>query len=205
MPWARSLYRLSAAFVYLGWSVYGTCQGNLWSVQVAANGPNLFHGFGRWRSIPNTSARWTRFICCFSRSWVPRHQNDTKSSTPIWWTVKLEELVDEWLEITTLDADKHGPIEKCVDKIRFVSPVNARQRPTYSVIRIVASLISRTHWVLTSWGELVMCFFGDSFRWWFAHTEPRMNSCIGSDVSRLLRTDFLNHGWTCWSYPIYRT
>ena len=56
---------------------------------------------------------------------------------------EYEDLIDDWLGITTLDANKHGPSLKnaLVGAVSFYK----------SEIRIVASPILRTHWDPTSW------------------------------------------------------
>ena len=44
---------------------------------------------------------------------------------------EYEDLIDGWLGITTLDADKHGPsLKKCPCRSSFVLQVDARQCPT---------------------------------------------------------------------------
>ena len=57
---------------------------------------------------------------------------------------EYEDLIDDWLWITTLDADKHGPSLKnaLIGSASFISRCSIMP---YSEIRIVASLISRTH------------------------------------------------------------
>ena len=59
---------------------------------------------------------------------------------------EYEDLIDDWLEITTLDADKHGPSLKnaLIGSAFFISRCSTMTMP-YSEIRTVASLISRTH------------------------------------------------------------
>ena len=55
---------------------------------------------------------------------------------------EYEDLINDWLGITTLDADKHGPSLKNAASFYKSMLDNA----LYSEIRIVASPILRTHW-----------------------------------------------------------
>ena len=80
------------------------------------------------------------------------YQNDSEGATwiwrPIYW-VEHEDLIDDWLGITTLDADKHGPSLKNA-LVGAASFYKSMLDMPYSEIRLVASPFLRTHWDHTS-------------------------------------------------------
>ena len=161
------------------------------------HGPNLRPRFGHRRSAACQRSWWRRCRVCGQFGRHTWYSNDAQDTSVVWWNDLMvwiyEDLIDDWLGITTSTPRKHGPSLKnsLVGSAAFYKNMfdNTLLRDADQGLNHF-----KTVFVLILSKEFNMCSYGD-FCNCSGHIEEIQNLYIGSESLRLQWNVWRTPGW----------